>query len=114
MGFDMSLAGFPEETRQKFIQQRAERGFCDSDLMDFDSYLLDIIIGGLKAIAAKEDCGTPSYMSEEQWREFLTRLAARFQKAANQKEDLETLDDAQHTLDSAFKYLSTHLFELWL
>lgn len=102
-----------QEKRDLYASQRAERGFSDYDLENFDDYLLTIIADGLAEIARRKDYDAPSYMDDTQWREFLTRLAARFRKAQNQKDDLDTLDDAQINLDSAFKYLSAHLLELW-
>lgn len=101
-----------KKNRAKWIEQRATKGVCDADVWNLDTYFLNVIINGLTAYQQEKN-GCPTYMTQEQWDGFLENLVARFKRALRLKEDFDTLDEAQDAADSAFKYLSAHLFELW-
>ena len=64
----------------KYFIQRGKRGYSDFDLMDMDSYLLDLIFNMLKDFKNKKD-GFPSDLDEDIWNCILDEMINYFKKA---------------------------------
>ena len=64
----------------KYFIQRGKRGYSDFDLMDMDTYLLDLIPSMLKSFKEKKD-GFPSDLDEDIWNCILDEMINCFKKA---------------------------------
>ena len=67
----------------KWAYQRATRGYCDYDIWDFSSYLLDVLSGGLKHLADNHYGwpGTGDFPTDEEWTQFLNDMSDKFYRA---------------------------------
>ena len=72
----------------KYFIQRGRRGYSDFDLMDMDTYLLDLITNMLKDFKNKKD-GFPSNLDEESWDNVLKEIIEHFEKANTSTTDFE-------------------------
>ena len=72
---------FNPKTYTFFIKcrwQRSARGWADCDVWSFDSYLSEVIIGGLTRLKERQT-GYPCALTEEQWNAILGEIIAGFQ-----------------------------------
>ena len=67
----------------KYAYQRITRGYSDSDLWDFDTYLLELFTHGLSDFADRTIGypGDDEFPTYESWTKFLHELALHFLKA---------------------------------
>ena len=72
----------------KYFIQRGKRGYSNFDLMDMDSYLLDLITNMLKDFKNKKN-GFPSNLDEESWNNVLKEIIEHFEKANPSTTDFE-------------------------
>lgn len=72
----------------KYFIQRGKRGYSDFDLMDFDAYLLELILNILKDFKNKKD-GFPSDLDEKSWDDILKEMIELFEKANPSTTDFE-------------------------
>ena len=61
----------------KYFIQRGKRGYSDFDLIDFDAYLLELILNMIKDFKNKKD-GFPSDLDEKSWDDILKEMIERF------------------------------------
>jgi len=72
----------------KYFIQRGKRGYSNFDLMDMDTYLLDLIPNMLKSLKEKKD-GFPSDLDEDKWNNILKEMIEHFEKANPLTTDFE-------------------------
>ena len=72
----------------KYFIQRGKRGYSNFDLMDMDTYLLDLIPNMLKSFKEKKD-GFPSDLDEDKWNCILDEIINCFEKANPSTTDFE-------------------------
>lgn len=104
----------------KYFIQRGKRGYSNFDLMDMDSYLLDLITNMLKNFKNKKD-GFPSDLDEKSWDDILKEMIERFEKANPSTTDFENPylnlyykeEYLQKNLEQGFKLLVKYFHHLW-
>ena len=65
--------------RFKYAMQRMWRGYGDNDVWDFDSYLSEVIIGGVKELRKWKD-GHPAHLKDvETWHKILDEIIDGFE-----------------------------------
>ena len=89
----------------RWAYQRATRGYCDYDIWDFSSYLLDIMSGGLNHLADNHYGwpGTEQFPEPEDWTKYLKDMAQKFYSA---KEDNDFYPAPAH--DKWWKWYEEH------
>lgn len=101
---------------QKAIQQRAERGFSDYDICDFDHYLTNVIYFGLKQYLenAKEIIKVPEDMVND-----IIAICYHFERVKEIQENFEgrDIEEADERMrlhnQKAFSILADILPALW-
>lgn len=64
-------------TMSEFINGQKERayfGICDSDLIDFSSYLDEVILNALESLQDKKYINIPEIYTEEEWRNIIDEM----------------------------------------
>lgn len=110
----------------KYFIQRGKRGYSDFDIMDFDTYLLELIPNALKDFNNKRDT-YPSELSDEEWGSVLNEIITSFENAndiavvsisadeENQKMNKikEKKEYLQKNLEKGFELLLKYFHDLW-
>lgn len=113
---------------KKYTSQRMRRGFADCDTWDFDTFLIKIIIRGLRHLADTTH-GWPQsdkFPTYESWIDYLLSLADKFELAEKYIYDTDDYS-SEHSVEEwtareeqgkvilgeAFTELGKHFTALW-
>lgn len=98
--------------------QRGKRGWADSDIWSFDSYLSTVIMEGLIHLK-KYKSGVPTKTkykcySKKEWNLILDKMIQTFKIANKQSDSYIILTKKQQKeYDEGFKLFHKHFFNLW-
>lgn len=98
----------------KWTYQRFVRGYADCDVWNFDSYLLNVIIGGLKGLA--EGHSFPhDFACAEDWEDWLNKTAQVFTEAIIVEKDFgSTIPTVKKDIIKvALTRLGEYFYDLW-
>ena len=104
----------------KWSYQRMVRGYCDGDVWEFDTYLANVIIGGLRQLADTTHSYSNNFTYEE-WIDWLRNVANDIEKAMAEEPDfiedkVEYLKETARKkllLKDAFTEIGEHFRDLW-
>lgn len=125
LNVDSRYKNHDHKKRAKMKKQRAVQGYCDADVWNLDSYLLDLIPSMLDHLAnnchgyAPFVCknGVKETMNETKWIDYLHGLASRFRKVSDdadrmlEESDLKSIRDRSEIIERQTKELFTELGE---
>ena len=83
----------------KFRFQRAQRGYADADLWNFETFIAGVLCNGLRDL--KENIGTPCAdykgheLTHEEWKDILDEMADGFCFYADHKDDFWEITDRE-------------------
>ena len=111
-----------------FIQNFLTRGlygWCNRDIWNFDTYLLDIIIGGLKELkkikhgypckcnVMSEDFDPEKCTCSDRWDEVLYRIVEGFEAGKNLYDEYPENPEDRKKFDKAMQLFYDYFFNLW-
>ena len=100
----------------KWAYQRMVRGYCDGDVWEFDTYLANVIIGGLRQLAKTTHSYPFAFPDENAWEDYLNCIADRVDDATRDDPLYLPGDEVEHRkmlIKSSFADLSKFFFDLW-
>lgn len=106
----------------KWAFQRMIQGYCDADVWEFDTYLANVIVGGLRQLAETTHSYPFAFPDGDAWKNYLNRIADRVDAATSDDPiDLpcdmhECATEVEHRkmlIKSSFTDLSRFFFDLW-
>lgn len=106
----------------KWFIQRGKKGYSDFDIWSFDSYLCEVLAGGLKKLA-EESMGYPGYGEMDtfkKWQNALKLNTKRFQDVVDYEnfgwendKDWKKGNILYQELPKAFEFISKWFNSLW-
>ena len=104
INFSLDLSVKDDKIKEKFKEQRLERGFDDSELWNLDTTILKFILPRLKAFK-EATIGCPrAFNNLEEWVNCIDKMIKSIEQILN--------DD--HNADyEGFELFKKHFFELW-
>ena len=107
-------SGTKDVRAKKWKKQRIERGYSDRDVWSFDSFLAQVISGGVRQIG-----GYAGYEGEEgEWRKTFNFIADQFEWYANEQfsftdEFVDKINDPESDYRKAWVLLEENFGGLW-
>lgn len=92
--------------RIKWFYQRGKRGYSEADTWSFDTYLAQVIAGGVGRLSER-NFGYPHGMAPEEWSSILEKIAKGF------GETDKWGDYNQPAFDEAMELFSKYFHDLW-
>ena len=82
---EMLSSGVKDKRRKKWIKQRIKRGYSDRDVWSFDSFLAEVIAGGVRQISRFG--GYPLSFEEQpdKWKDDLNFIADQFERYSKEQ-----------------------------
>ena len=107
-------SGIKDVRAKKWKKQRIERGYSDRDVWSFDSFLAQVIAGGVRQIGE-----FPEYKGEQdKWYKTLNFIADQFEWYAKEQfsfsdEFRDKINDTDGDFHRAWVLLEEHFGGLW-
>ena len=76
-------SGKKDPRRKEWIKQRTKRGYSDRDIWNFDSFLAQVIAGGVRQV--RRFGGHPAGMSAQEWVDICNFIADQFEWYAKEQ-----------------------------
>lgn len=106
----------------KWAFQRMVRGYCDGDVWEFDTYLANVIVGGLRQLSKTTHTYSDNFSSAEEWCSFLDSVANDIEEAMSENPGdffennlaySKEVARKQLLLANAFAELGRYFRDLW-
>ncbi len=109
-------SGEKDERRKKWKKQRIKRGYSDRDVWSFDSFLAEVIAGGVRQVARFG--GYPVSFEPDEWVDTLNFIADQFEWYAKEQfsfsdEFTEKIGDTEGDFHKAWVLLEENFGGLW-
>lgn len=99
----------------KWFWQRATRGWADCDTWSVDYYLNEVIVGMVKHLI-EHQAGVPGNLTEEKWKNILSKIVAGFEANAKLLDGRFTndeLESLQKKNKEGFRLFVKYYNNLW-
>ena len=103
-----------DELKEKYKQQRVERGFDDSELWNLDYTIASFVLPRLKRF--KElNTGYPATLTEDSWDKILDTMIEAFELKVNDSDDRTLEEDkiVDKKMQEGFKLFGKYFLHLW-
>ena len=103
-----------DELKEKYKQQRIERGFDDSELWNLDYTIASFVLPRLKRF--KElNTGYPAILTEDSWDKILDTMIEAFELKVNDNDDRTLEEDkiVDKKMQEGFKLFGKYFLHLW-
>ena len=107
------VSGVKDARRKRWIKQRIKRGYSDRDVWSFDSFLAQVIAGGIRQVGRFG--GYPGSFEEnpDQWTETLNFIADQFEWYAEQQFNYKEFKENEENFHKAWILLEENFGGLW-
>jgi hypothetical protein len=105
--------GVKDKRRKRWIKQRIKRGYSDRDVWSFDSFLAQVIAGGVRQVA--QFGGYPGEFEDnpDGYKEILNFIADQFEWYAKQQFDYKEFKDNEENFHKAWVLFEENFGSLW-